>query len=404
AGQGVGKIGFQIKARPDCVDPELFSQLRSMGLFRVFLGIEAGTETSLRQLGRGQRLADNESALQILNGLDLHVAFNLLVLNPESTLEDFEGNVAFLRGHAANPMNFCRTEIYAGTPLEQRLRSQGRLRGDYWGLDYVIGDARAERAFELLRTAFYERNFGAHPLHYLCGQVDYEHQIRSDFFGTTPELRAAAKRFVRQVNENSVAYLEEIAAAVRSQEATRSFEHELAQRVRRDDFRLYSEGQKALRKIRELPEASAITGRARAALAGAMALALVGCSHREMHPREMAPPPPPQERSAPPSDAGIDAGTDARVADERFLMQCEAAPYLPDRVVPVPPPSPPDAGPAPRKAAPDAGRTPPDPSILKVIPDERFLMQREAAPYLRDRPSELPDEPVAPDVKRKPSK
>jgi len=42
----------------------------------------------------------------------------MLLLNPDSTLEDFRANVAFLRGHCGNPMNFCRTEIYAGTPLE----------------------------------------------------------------------------------------------------------------------------------------------------------------------------------------------------------------------------------------------------------------------------------------------
>jgi len=41
--RGVGRIAFAVKARPDSVDQELFAHLKSMGLFRVFLGVEAGT-------------------------------------------------------------------------------------------------------------------------------------------------------------------------------------------------------------------------------------------------------------------------------------------------------------------------------------------------------------------------
>ena len=134
--RGVGRIGFAVKARPDNVDEELFAYLKSLGLFRVFLGIEAGTAESLRNLRRGQTRDDNVRALAIVNRLDLHACFNLLMFNPDSSLEDFAANVAFLRAHPHNPMNFCRTEIYAGTPLEWKLRRERRLLGDYWGYDY----------------------------------------------------------------------------------------------------------------------------------------------------------------------------------------------------------------------------------------------------------------------------
>lgn len=312
AAQGVGKFAFQIKARPDSIDPELFALLRSMGLFRVFLGIEAGTETSLKNLGRGQRLGDNVRALEILNGLDLHVAFNLLVLNPESTFEDLEGNVAFLRAHLDNPMNFCRTEIYQGTPLERRLRKQDRLLGDYWGLDYAIADERAQRAFDLFRDAFHQRNFGAHPLHYLSGQVDYEHQLRMDFFGTTPEVRALAKGFVRAVNANTVAHLDDVLAEVRRGGGSEAFKRGLFERVHADDARLHAEGQAVLRRIRDLGEVVAARRqgsslRTRAAIAAAAAFALASCRPPETAPMEAAPPPPPTTSGAPPEPAP-DAG------------------------------------------------------------------------------------------------
>jgi anaerobic magnesium-protoporphyrin IX monomethyl ester cyclase len=299
ADQGVERIGFQIKARPDAVDPELFALLRSMGLFRVFLGIEAGSTASLRSLGRGQRLEDNVRALEVLNALDLHVAWNLLCINPDSTLDDFAENVAFLRAHAENALNFCRTEIYAETPLEQRLRGEGRLLGDYWGLDYRIDDERVQRAYEIFTAAFFERNFGKSPLHYLSAQVDYEHQLRADFFGTTASLRAEAKAFVRRVNENTASHLEEIIAAVRAEEASQAFAQAVAARVAADDVRLHAEGQAILRRVRQLPARP--SRRSSATVAAAIALAVTGCSGRqETHMMEAVPRPPTDVRPPPP--------------------------------------------------------------------------------------------------------
>ena len=193
AGRGVGQIAFAVKSRPDTVDEQLFAALKRLGMFRVFLGIEAGTAESLKRLGRGQSVDQNVRALEIVNRLDLHACFNLLLLNPDSTLDDFAANVAFLRAHRRNPMNFCRTEIYAGTPLEARLRRQGRLRGDFWGYDYRMADPQAQEVFEVVYPAFTERNFGEHGLHHLAMAVDYEHQLLAHFFHANEPCTAAPR-------------------------------------------------------------------------------------------------------------------------------------------------------------------------------------------------------------------
>ena len=337
--QGVGKIAFQIKARPDAVDPELFALLRSMGLFRVFLGIEAGTDASLRNLGRGQTVEDNERALALLHGLDLHLAFNLLVLNPESTLEDLEANVAFMRKHAGTPLNFCRTEVYAGTPLEKRLAAQRRLHGDYWGQDYVIADTRAQQAFEMAMLAFWDRNFGAHPLHYLSSQVDYEHQLRADFFGTDASLRALAKGFIRKVNENTSAHLQSVIDAIRGNQASASFARALARKVAEDDVRLARDCKAVLDRIRNLSASPRRAARTNAAIAASLAVALTGCPSPTPQVMEAAPRPT-YERPYDPD------------ADTIGPQVMEAAPY------PTHPPEVPTEGPviatAPDASAPDA--------------------------------------------------
>lgn len=251
--RGVGRIAFAVKSRPDTVDEETFAFLKEFGLFRVFLGIEAGTADSLRRLGRGQTPGQNERALEIVNRLDLHACFNLLLLNPDSTLEDFRANVAFLRGHCGNPMNFCRTEIYAGTPLELKLRREGRLLGDYWGYGYRIRDARAQEAFELMYVGLAGRHFGDNCVHHLTMRVDFERQVLDHFWGCPAPLRRRAKDFVRRVNANSCDYLEEIAEAAAggfSGAAERNeFLRRLAARVRRDNDRFAAEANGLVKKI-----------------------------------------------------------------------------------------------------------------------------------------------------------
>jgi hypothetical protein len=185
--------------------------LRELGLFRVFLGIEAGTEEALRNLGRRQTVAQNEQALAILNGLDIHTCFNLLLFNPDSTLEDFRGNIGFLRAHPDNPMNFCRTEVYAGTPLEAKLMAEGRREGSYWGYGYHIRDPRAQRAFELMHRHMFARHHTDENAQHLAMRVDYERQILADFFQCQDELRARVKTYVRAVNLASAGFLARLA-------------------------------------------------------------------------------------------------------------------------------------------------------------------------------------------------
>ncbi|MBI4955643.1 MAG: cobalamin B12-binding domain-containing protein [Myxococcales bacterium] len=351
--RGVGPIAMAIKSRPNTVDEAVFARLKRMGTFRVFLGIEAGTATSLRQLGRGQTLADNEHALAVVNRLDLHACFNLLLLNPDSTLEDLAANVAFLRAHPHNPMNFCRTEVYAGTPLEHRLRREGRLRGDYWGYGYEIADPRAQAAFEVIFEAFETRNYGEHALHHRAMHVDYEHQLVSDFHGRDEELRREVKRFVADVNLNTCEHLESILAALAA--APAGADHAALRRVMKgrveaDNDGLMQRGDALLDAIRGRADRLAALEPtwARAATAAGLAVALtlsLACDSPAPVPMpEMAPAPTAPERpDAAPDAAGPGPGTGSVApvtgASELIQAQFEAEllPFLAEAVVPARP-------------------------------------------------------------------
>jgi len=195
-------IAFAVKARPDSITKEAISILDELGLFRVFLGVENASVRGLRNLNRKCTLDHILNALEILNDFDVHIAYNLLMFEPDTRLEDILVNLRFMERHMENPFNFCRAEVYAGTGLEAKLRAENRLLGDYFAFDYRIKDPRAEAFHQIANYAFFDRNFDDMGLHYLNMQVDFLFQVLRRFRPEllTMTLRAAVRSFVKETN------------------------------------------------------------------------------------------------------------------------------------------------------------------------------------------------------------
>jgi anaerobic magnesium-protoporphyrin IX monomethyl ester cyclase len=323
--RGVGRIAFAVKSRPDCVDKELFAYLKEIGLFRVFLGIESGSAASLAYLGRCQTVEDNDRAIETVNALNIHACYNLLLLNPDSTLDEFRTNVDFLRAHSNNPMNFCRTEIYSGTPLETRLRDEGRLRGSYWGYTYRISDERAQQVFEMIYRGLIGRNYGNDCTHHLTMRVDYEMQLLEHFFGCPAHVRRKVKNFIQRVNLNSCDYLAEIADAAgrgfRSDDARAQYASALVLRVKRNNEKFAAESELLLIAIRRAamskrPDNLAWQQKAAAAMIATITLAGTSCFER-------APVPPPNAQQ-PVKPANAFAGTSS--GPQSFYTEMVAMP------------------------------------------------------------------------------
>lgn len=237
----VGRIAVQVKARPDSINREVVGLLREIGLFRVFLGVETNAVAGLKTLGRGTSRKQNHAALRLLREFGIHTTFNLLMFDPQSTLEDLRSNIAFMRRHAAFPLNFGRTEVYSGTPLMERLREEGRLIGDYFGYSYEIADPRAQRAFELFRDVFIARNFTDRGMNNQAMRLDYYYHVLRHFFPrrVTDELWTRVKTAIGDLNRNSAELLDEICAhAERTNDSNTRRRERLARSLaeRRSDF------------------------------------------------------------------------------------------------------------------------------------------------------------------------
>ena len=194
--RGVGRIGLVAKCRPDELSPELLKEARKMGLIRVYVGIENGSQAGLDHLGRKTSVDTCSRALQMLREAGVYACYNVLLFEPDTTLADVTENLVFLNENSDFPWNFCRTEVYPGSFMEASLKQQRRLRGGLEGMTYTIADPRAELLFRISAIAFSGRNFGTQSTANAASGVGYLAAVLDHFYGGRQ-----SRAFLRDSNE-----------------------------------------------------------------------------------------------------------------------------------------------------------------------------------------------------------
>ncbi|HEY3254507.1 MAG TPA: cobalamin-dependent protein [Polyangiaceae bacterium] len=163
--RGIGPFATVVKARPTDVDAGVFRILQQrLHCIRVYIGIETDADQGLQTLRRWSPARQNRKAIEIARSLELYTCFNMLLFDPDTTLESLRTNIEFIRYAPEFPSNFGRVELYAGTPLLARMQAEGRTSGDYLQWDYRLASPEVERVFELSMRCFATRNFGPEAL------------------------------------------------------------------------------------------------------------------------------------------------------------------------------------------------------------------------------------------------
>lgn len=371
----IDDVALVVKARPDDVDPEVFRVLREIGLLRVYVGIEAGSTQGLRTLGRGVDMETNRRGLARLRAEGVYTCFNMLIFDPDSRLSSLRSSLGFLRENADIPMNFCRTEVYVGTPLETRLTREGRLRGDEFGWDYDIADPEAELVFRIFSRAFLDRNFRCDGLMNSNLGLGYHLYLLRHFYphAWSPRLHEQTIEVIRRVNLDSVARMEAIVEFAASPAAdSPDAREEYAERATREALAASAELEELVRETSRAIVAEARTTRARpapprwrqAVAAAAFAFAPLACGSIDGCGGQPLPPPPPDPLPPPQTDPLHPDGGAGGMGDGGFRW---TTPPPPD---PVPPPM--DPLPPP----PDPLPPPPDP----LPPPDRRIQPNDPVP------------------------
>ncbi|MFO0615786.1 MAG: radical SAM protein [Polyangiaceae bacterium] len=214
---GMTDIGFTIKCRPPDAERSVFERLKRMGLLRVFFGIESASEAGLASIGRVQTVEQSKAALDLCRELDVSSQYTMMMFHPDATPETVEADLSFLRDNIDHALNFCRTEIYSGTPLEQRMRAEGRARGNYLARTYDITDPSIGRACAAALDLFGERSWEMGGLMERIIGMDHLSGVVRRFYTTSVASRwrrdFAALR--RRANTDLVTLLTEVTEAAR---------------------------------------------------------------------------------------------------------------------------------------------------------------------------------------------
>jgi radical SAM superfamily enzyme YgiQ (UPF0313 family) len=200
----MGRIMWKINCRPDEVEFSLFDLMKTHGMFKVYLGIEDGTEAGLKRINKRLEVADHLDGIQILKGLGISIDYGFMLFQPSSCYETVNNNVDFLEEICQDgymPVFFLKMMPYLATRIEKELREDGRIKGRPGFLDYNFHEPSMDDFYlfvsESLNTWFHSpdglNNYYKWITNYLA--------VYDFFHGYHPRIEPLAERIFNEVAE-----------------------------------------------------------------------------------------------------------------------------------------------------------------------------------------------------------
>jgi anaerobic magnesium-protoporphyrin IX monomethyl ester cyclase len=386
AARDVRDVGLVLKCSPRDAERDALEALRRMGLLRLFMGVESGSACGLASIGRRQRVEESERALSLCESLGISTQYTLIVFHPEATIESMLTDLAFAARHPAHPMNYCRAEIYAGTPLEARMRAAGRLQGTALAPTYSYTDPKVAMVWALGSELFAGRCWGVDDLLGSVIRLDHQVAVLDRFYEgrRVRELAASFRAWQVSLNLETAGFFRELVVACGEARDARDPALRLAladlgrreARARAERLREVCEFRRALERYAEV---SVALGKRHAASGG---------GRRLRGPRHVA------------AVAAAIGVLGCAVSHDRGVA--EAAPPPLDRTPSGAPPPPPDAAPAPCVVTP--APAPPAVEVEEPYRHDQGVAEAAPPPYRHDQgvaeaappPYHVRPRPVAP--------
>jgi radical SAM superfamily enzyme YgiQ (UPF0313 family) len=217
--RGVGDVVFWVKGRPETITPATCRALAEMGVIHMFLGVESASPERLDYLGRTHEPEDNVNAIANCRAAGIVPSFNFMLFDPDCTLRDISETLSLAEKHLDLPWNVCRTEVYSGTSLRDRLETEGRLEGDYRSYGYRMHDERAEVLFRIIRVSLHEHALAIESLLNRLISLSFARQLHLHFFAGSAS-DALSRRILElsvEVRRNTVRVLREALAFVQAE-------------------------------------------------------------------------------------------------------------------------------------------------------------------------------------------
>jgi radical SAM superfamily enzyme YgiQ (UPF0313 family) len=235
------EMRFKLSCRSDEVRADVLGPLIEAGLCHVYLGVESGDEESLISLNKLLEAEAHVRAGTLLREFDVSFDFGFMLLEPWSTMRSARNNTAFLRDFTADgwvTAGFCRTLPYVGTPIERRLREEGRLVGPALDAEYRFLDPRLDLVWDFCLMAFEGRNYGKNATWNLLRGLLFDTHLDMPGRRRDDDRDAAARALARASNGIMLDVLEQALDLIDDGAATARDDPELlelARLARRED-------------------------------------------------------------------------------------------------------------------------------------------------------------------------
>lgn len=146
-------IKFGIEARVNDIHDETISALVAAGLRHILIGLESGSDRSLKRINKMTTVAQNERAIRTLRKYGIEPNVGFIMFEPDSSLEDIRVNFEFLKRNdllknlaiTANLL-YHHLIVLKGTKAHRDLQEAGRLKvqGSAYESTVALTDPKVE--------------------------------------------------------------------------------------------------------------------------------------------------------------------------------------------------------------------------------------------------------------------
>lgn len=149
-------VRLRSSIRADRVTDGVIKELKRAGFFAFSCGIENGSDSALKRMGKSASLEQNIKALEIFEKYGIYVQAGHILFDHGTTIPELEQNYEFMKKYIWTISKGTFSEMYAaqGTPFTKLLSKKNILVEDEKGLGnntYEVQDEDARKVYKALK-------------------------------------------------------------------------------------------------------------------------------------------------------------------------------------------------------------------------------------------------------------
>ena len=127
------KFNFSFNARAESIKEDSIPyllKLKSVGLDKIFIGIDAGNEEDLRLYRKRASLEDNKKAITLLHKAEIPFDYGFIMFNPYTTTDNLIKNIDFIETNHMDIKSHVlshRFVLYTGAPMLSNVKRDNLL-------------------------------------------------------------------------------------------------------------------------------------------------------------------------------------------------------------------------------------------------------------------------------------